>query len=156
MDPILQGLHDRARSLTTQDTRGLVQYMIWVGSRKCCCLVTWFCYQLIAKPGNKTALPSWLDPYPFGTHLELKSHEISFVHNICFNCPIILTFCTQHSSDICITGVLMQNFIMIGVMKNKLWANEISRDLGLKWVLDGYLLLHRPLASNSTETKICP
>ena len=30
---------------------------------RCGCLVTWFCYQLIVKPGNKTAAPSWLDPY---------------------------------------------------------------------------------------------
>ena len=27
---------------------------IWVGARRFGCLVTWFCYQLIAKPGNKT------------------------------------------------------------------------------------------------------
>ena len=26
-------------------------------------LVTWFCYQLIAKPGNKTATVPWPDPY---------------------------------------------------------------------------------------------
>ena len=25
--------------------------------------VTWFCYQMIAKPGNKTATPSWLNSY---------------------------------------------------------------------------------------------
>ena len=31
---------------------------IWVRSRRCGCLVTWFCYQMIAKPGNKTAAPS--------------------------------------------------------------------------------------------------
>ena len=36
---------------------------IWVKSRNCGCLVTWFCYQLIAKPGNKTATVSWPDPY---------------------------------------------------------------------------------------------
>ena len=35
----------------------------WVRSRMCSCLVTWFCYHLIAKPGNKTAAPSWPDPY---------------------------------------------------------------------------------------------
>ena len=35
---------------------------IWVRSRRWGCLVTWFCYQLIAKPGNKTAAPSWPDP----------------------------------------------------------------------------------------------
>ena len=36
---------------------------IWVRSRNCDCLVTWFCYQLIAKPGNKTVTVSWADPY---------------------------------------------------------------------------------------------
>ena len=39
--------------------------MIWVRSRNCGCLVTWFCYQLIAKPGNKTAAVPWPDPYGF-------------------------------------------------------------------------------------------
>ena len=34
---------------------------IWVRSRNCSCLVTWFCYQLIAKPGNKTATVPWPD-----------------------------------------------------------------------------------------------
>ena len=41
----------------------LVKIWIWVKSRNCGCLVTWFCYQLIAKPGNKTATASWPDPY---------------------------------------------------------------------------------------------
>ena len=36
---------------------------IWVRSWSCGCLVTWFCYHLIAKPGNKTAAHSWPDPY---------------------------------------------------------------------------------------------
>ena len=34
-----------------------------VRSQNCGCLVTWFCYQLIAKPGNKTATVPWPDPY---------------------------------------------------------------------------------------------
>ena len=38
-------------------------HMIWVRSQNCGCLVTWFCYQLIAKPGNKTAAVTWPDPY---------------------------------------------------------------------------------------------
>ena len=42
-----------------------VLYYIWVRSRNCGCLVTWFCYQLIAKPGNKTVAVSWPDPYDF-------------------------------------------------------------------------------------------
>ena len=36
---------------------------IWVRSWNCGCPVTWFRYQLIAKPGNKTAAVSWPDPY---------------------------------------------------------------------------------------------
>ena len=35
---------------------------IWLRSRSCGCLVTLFCYQLIAKPGNKTAAVLWPDP----------------------------------------------------------------------------------------------
>ena len=31
--------------------------------RRCGCLVTWFCYHLIAKPGNKTVASSWPDPF---------------------------------------------------------------------------------------------
>ena len=38
-------------------------YHIWVRSRRCGCLATWFCYHLIAKPGNKRTSPSWPDPY---------------------------------------------------------------------------------------------
>ena len=34
----------------------------WVRSRNCGCLVTWFCYPLIAKPANKTATVPWPDP----------------------------------------------------------------------------------------------
>ena len=52
--------------------------MIWVRSRNCGCLVTWFCYQLIAKPGNKTATVPWPDPYkPDKTNTNtLKFHGI--------------------------------------------------------------------------------
>ena len=35
---------------------------MWVRSQNCGCLVTWFCYQLIEKSGNKTTTVSWLDP----------------------------------------------------------------------------------------------
>ena len=34
----------------------------WVRSRRFGCLVTWFCYHLIAKPGKKTTTPSWPGP----------------------------------------------------------------------------------------------
>ena len=36
---------------------------LWVRSRRWACLVTWFCYHLIAKPGDKTGKPSFPDPY---------------------------------------------------------------------------------------------
>ena len=36
---------------------------IWVRSRNCGCLVTWFSYHLKAKPGNKTATVPCPDPY---------------------------------------------------------------------------------------------
>ena len=32
------------------------------GSWRCSCFVTWFCYLLIAKSGNKTAAPPWPEP----------------------------------------------------------------------------------------------
>ena len=40
-----------------------VVWYIWVRTHNCGCLVTWFCYQLIAKPVNKTAAVWWLGPY---------------------------------------------------------------------------------------------
>ena len=45
---------------------------IWVRSRNCGCLVTWFCYQLIAKPGNKTA--TVLLPHPY---MNIQCHHYS-------------------------------------------------------------------------------
>ena len=36
---------------------------IWVGSLSCGCLVAWFCYQLMATPGNRAAAVSLPDPY---------------------------------------------------------------------------------------------
>ena len=48
-------LHFKNHSTSNYDS-------IWVRSRRCGCLVTWFCYQMIAKPGNKTAALSWPDP----------------------------------------------------------------------------------------------
>ena len=36
---------------------------VWVRSWRCACLVNRFCYQMIAKPGNKTSAHSWPDPY---------------------------------------------------------------------------------------------
>ena len=109
---------------------------IWVRSRNCGCLVAWFYYQLIAKPGNKTATVPWPDPYdplykwvnfdawpqqaialaivylpPVRSSdihtFELKSHEIAFAHNLLLNCQIVLSLCTEHGS---VTAVPYANF----------------------------------------------
>ena len=37
---------------------------------------------------------------------------------------------------------LYQNLKQIGQLKRMLWTNEISRDLGLRWVSGGYPILH--------------
>ena len=67
--------------------------------------------------------------YPSEIHLKLKSREISFPLNSCFSWPIALKFCTEQGN---ITGQL----------KQMLWTNDISRDLRLRWVSDGYPILH--------------
>ena len=33
-------------------------------------LLTWLCYHLIAKPGNKTGAPPWTDPNAFAAHIS--------------------------------------------------------------------------------------
>ena len=59
---------------------------IWVRSRRCSCLVTWFCYQLIAKPGNKTAAHSWPDPYE-------QLHMYGYFYCALFHCGYIISSC---------------------------------------------------------------
>ena len=71
---------------------GAFQNSIWVRSQNCGCLVTWFCYQLIAKPGNKTATVSW--PYPYEL-LNLRALRISTTYEIyTFHC-IAKIFCVE-------------------------------------------------------------
>ena len=66
--------------------------------------------------------------YPSETHLELKPREISFVHNILFNNPIVLNFCTEHGS---ITAVFYAKFQMIGQLRQMFWKIcEIKMSFG--------------------------
>ena len=62
-------------------TQGAIS--IWVRSPSCGCLVTWFCYQLIAKPGNKTATTSWpdayKDAYEIGVLIIKKRHSHDYL-----------------------------------------------------------------------------
>ena len=56
---------------------------IWVRSRNCGCIVTWFCYQLIAKPGNKTATVPWPDPYASASLNARCSHQVPWYPTRC-------------------------------------------------------------------------
>ena len=63
-------LHIPSRNIKVTTTHGAASgehfvniFVKTIWSRNCDCLVTWFCYQLIAKPGNKTATVPWPDPY---------------------------------------------------------------------------------------------
>ena len=47
--------------------------MIW-GRWRCGCLVSWFCYHLIAKPGNKAAAPLQPDPYAHHRYVLLSQY----------------------------------------------------------------------------------
>ena len=61
--------------------------MIWVRSWNGGCLVTWFCYQMIAKPGNKTATVSWPDPYHHHSIDPSSVDKIMFCLNEVNNMP---------------------------------------------------------------------
>ena len=50
---------------------------IWVRSRNCGCLVTWFCYQLIAKPGSKAVPVSWPGPYVKDLYNNIQCTKIA-------------------------------------------------------------------------------
>ena len=50
--------------------------IIWVKSWRRGCLITWFCCQLIAKPGNNTASLPWQDPH-LCLHQNLPRHSMS-------------------------------------------------------------------------------
>ena len=61
-----------------------IENRIWVRSWNCGCLVTWFCYQLIAKPGNKTAKVSWPDPYEQWLVLDMSGLKFKYYYLLIF------------------------------------------------------------------------
>ena len=46
----------------------------------------------------------------------------------------------------------VQNFKIIGRLQNKLWPNETLQDLSLRWVSDGYPILHKAPHYEITKT----
>ena len=79
--------------LMTTTTWGLLDRKFWwVRSWRCVCLVIWFCYHLIAKPGNKTAVPSWPDPDNVYSSVVIKS---LYDYNIIGRCESFLAATKQ-------------------------------------------------------------
>ena len=74
----------------------------------------------------------WL---PSEMHLKLKYHDIPFVQNVYFSCQIVLTAVILSCS--------VQNFKIVWQPLNQLFTNEISRDLSLRCVSNGYTLLQQ-------------
>ena len=96
----------------------------------------------VSKRGSRSQIswPSFENPcsmrYPPETLLITKFREISFVHNLLINYPIVLNFCTNHGSD------TVKNVETVGQLKQMFWTNEISRDSSLTWVSVVYPKLH--------------
>ena len=84
---------------------------IWVRLWRCSCLVDWFCYQMIAKPGNKTATPSWPDPSQiaklmgptWGPPGSCRPQMGPMLAPWTLLSGIPLLVCLCHNNDVCIT-----------------------------------------------------
>ena len=81
--------------------------------------------------GRLRSMPLLLLPLGAVYNLKPKSREISFAISLLFILPIVLNFCTEHGNDV------------TGQLKWMIWMNEISRDLGLRWVSEGYPILNQ-------------
>ena len=70
----------------------------WVRSRNCGCLVTWHCYRLIAKPGNKTAAVSSSDPKSISAQDQGGADQANWMPYPCLQGPETLTIATGYPS----------------------------------------------------------
>ena len=82
-------------------------FRIWVRSRRCSCLVTWFWYHLITKTDNKTAAPSWPDPLYAWRHQAITwtNVDLSSVRSI----DIQLMTISQEMPQPLITKISLKN-----------------------------------------------
>ena len=137
---------------------------IWARSRRCGCLVTWFCY-VIAKPGNKTAAPSWPGPYNI-------SHEIYawFWDSFCcgynhFQGRFTGTRYSKYCP--CVSGVILKGMADLKLINTTLrWRHNepdgvsnhqphdclLNRLCGLRWKKTSKLRVTGLCAGNSLET----
>ena len=62
--------------------RAFITTIIWIRSRRWTCLVTFFCYHLIAKPGNKVGTPLWLDKYQQASNITAWLFSIKVTYQL--------------------------------------------------------------------------
>ena len=69
---------------------------IWVRSPYSGCLVTWFCYQLIEKEGNRTAIDPWPHPYNMFSNTHKRYQVVhKWAHDMC---PFLVLVHSLHFS----------------------------------------------------------
>ena len=74
------------------------------------------------------------------THPKLKSCEISFAYSLFPSFPIVFHF--AHCTAMIVT-CFAQRCETIGQLKYILWINDILRDLMLRSVIEGYIILYQ-------------
>ena len=95
----------------------------------------------------------WNYSTPGGLVQYRISVQISFAHNIRF---IVQSFWNFAQSTAVILSCSVQNFKTTEQLRNKLLANVISWDLGLRCVSDGYPIMHKAPVRKWFPTTISP
>ena len=110
-------------------------------SWRCGWLVTWFCYHLIAKLGDKTATPSWPEPY---TSVNEASLAPGHYLNYCWF--IVFVHMGTNPSEIWITNLQQFSHKEMGLkMSSAKWRLFMSRPQ--------YIIAHT--ASNMETQILC-
>ena len=81
--------------------------------------------------------------YSSADHLKGKLREISCIHNFWRSCPIVLRLCIEIGATTAVFCAKCQYSWTTDIYV--LWTKEISRDLSLRWVSEGYLILQYPI-----------
>ena len=101
--------------------------------------VTWFCYQLIAKPGNKTAPVLWPEPYSFLSGMT---------------CAVVSEYCWQYHAEWEVNYTQVSStaiIILINKLKNDFFVNMAYGNLFTQ-----RLLLSDKCWGKDTETYAFP
>ena len=95
-----------------------------VGSWRCGCLVVWFCYQLIAKPGNKTGAPPWPDPSAQYAFFENKIDVVPVVRKICRMKAQRIH--STHHTDTTVTLCLVSHIMSHNIYSKTWWRHQME------------------------------